>query len=415
MGLGIKFVLYLYSTLFMSSSKDINSIINSAWGEDHNSLSDKFHDKIIELNITPTAACELIGIETRTLAGILNASLKQPDLLSISKFCVFIGLDTKIGISLYLDQMNKVNGDPLSTVKRNKFLVETFDLPNLKKTGFISSVKDYDAIEVKIKTYFGFDSIYEYNKVNVTPAFSTTNKKKSSGQIEFWIASAYRQFIRIENPNPYDRDELLKIISSFRDYSIDLGDGLIKVSQELFKQGITVLFQPSMAALQTKGAVLPVKDKPCIIISDFNKSYASIWHSLIHELFHVLFDWDDIRENKYCRLSDDEDEDPREIEADSFAYDYLLPPLYERALHHNFNDVYFVEQIAKKEKIHSSIILFEFGNRHKKKETRYWILFNKLAPKIHEFGRRLNLNSWEDPISAVDNASNIKNQINIKN
>jgi HTH-type transcriptional regulator / antitoxin HigA len=391
----------------MSDFKDIDNIINSAL----NSLSDLFADKLKELDISQTAALELMGIESRALSGILNGTLKQLDVSSLVKVCEFIGIDHVKGFQLYLMAIDKNNKIPLDTLQRNKFIVESFDLTNLKKTGFIDSIKDFDSIEKKINHYFGFNSIYEYKRLNVTPAFKSTKKEKNELQTRFWISSAIKQFSRINNPNPYKRTELINLMPSFRDWTLEPGSGFIKVFQSLYSLGVTLLFQPSMAALQIKGATLPVNDKPCIVLSDFGKSYPSLWFALIHELFHVIFDWDSIRVNNYW-LSIEGDSAEREIEADSFATEYLLPHNFENILRTNYNDLFFIEQIAKKNKIHSSVILFTYGNYYTKiKDPAYWIQVNSISPKLIEFRRLVHFNDWKNPIPAIENAINIKNQI----
>lgn len=379
-----------------------------------NSLSDKFADKINELNITSRAACGLIGIESRTLSGILTGSLTKLDFKSLIKLCEFLDIDYTLGFQLFLKEAGNQNHNELDIVKRNKFIIENFDLANLKKSGFINSIKNFDAIEKKINDYFGFENIYEYKKLDITPAFSSTKRTKSDSQINFWINSAVKQFSRIDNQNKYNKEELINLIPSFRDWSMELGEGLVKVSQSLYNVGVTLLFQPSLAGLQIKGATLPVNSKPCIVLSDFNKSYALIWFSLIHEIFHVLCDWEEISKNKYW-LSIDGDTDEREVEADNFATDYLLPPNFENLLHTNYNDYFFVEQLSKTNKIHSSIVLSVYGYNHRRSDSNFWIQLKKRSPQLNDFKKLIHLYNWENPTPINQNATNIKNQLNSKN
>lgn len=397
----------------MNNSNDISSIINSAFNGNNNSLLNLFEDKLYELDISQTAALEIMGIESRALSGILNGTQKQLDVSSLVKVCEFVGIDHVKGFELYLQATQKNNKIPLDILQRNKFIVENFDLPNLKKTGFIDNIKKFDEIERKINTYFGFSSIYEYKRLSITPAFKSTKRAKNDLQTRFWISSAIRQFSRINNPNTYKRTELINLMPSFRDWTLEPGEGFIKVSQALYNLGVTLIFQPSMVSLQIKGATLPVNDKPCIVLSDFSKSYPSLWFSLIHELFHVIFDWDSIRVNNYW-LSIEGDEADREIEADLFATEYLMPHNFESALRTNYNDTFFIEQIAKKNKIHPSVILHTYGNNRGTKITdySYWILVNSISPKIIQFQKLIHLNDWKNPVPANENAINIKNQIN---
>jgi HTH-type transcriptional regulator / antitoxin HigA len=395
------------------SDNSISKIINSAFNGNRNSLAELFEDKLKELDISQTTALEIMEIESRALNGIINGNQKQLDISSLLKICEFVGIDHINGFELYLQASQNNNKiQPLDTLQRNKFIVENFDLPNLKKTNFIDSIKDFDAIEKKINTYFGFNSIFEYKRLNITPAFKSTKRAKNELQTRFWISSAVKQFSRINNPNSYKRTELINLMPSFRDWTMEPGQGFLKVFQSLYNLGVTLIFQPSMAALQIKGSTIPVNDKPCIVLSDFGKSYPSLWFSLIHELFHVVFDWDSIRVNNYL-LSIEGDEAEREIEADLFATDYLMPHNFEKALSTNYNDLFFIEQVAKKNKIHPSVILYTYGNNRSTKimDTGYWIQVNSISPKLIHFKKLIHLNDWANPIPANENAINIKNQI----
>lgn len=389
--------------------RDINLLINLAL----NSLSERFSDRLKQLDITERAALGLMDIESRTLTGILTGTLTKLDFVSLLKLATFLDIDSTLCFQLYINEVHRNNNVSVDLVKRNKFIVENFDLPNLKKSKFISSIKNFDEIENRINNYFGLSSIYDYNKLSVTPAFKSTKKSKSQEQVTFWINSAIKQFTRIDNPNDFKKDELIELMPSFRDWTPEIGEGLLKVSKVLYKLGVTLIIQPSLAGLQASGATIPVNDKPCIVLSDFNKSFPMIWFALIHELFHVLFDWDEIRLSKYL-LSIEGDTDEREMEADAFATDYLLPPNFQSILHKNYNDFNFIEQLAEKSKIHSSIILSVYGYNHRKGDTNFWIQLRKRYPQIIQFKKLLNINDWGNPVPALENASNIKNQMHTK-
>lgn len=393
----------------MNNINDIDKIINSTI----NTLSAQFEDKLHELGLSQRAACDLMGITSRGLSSILNGTAKQLDVSSLAKVSEFLGIDHVKGFQLYLMGVDKNESEPLDNLKRNKFIVENFDLVNLKKTGFINSINKFDLIEDRINTYFGFTSIFEYKKINITPAFKSTKKAKSESQTRFWVSSAIMQFSRIANPNVYKRTELIKLMPSFRDWSLDPGAGLIKIAQSLYQLGVTLIFQQSMAALQIKGATIPVNDKPCIVLSDFGKSYPSLWFALIHELFHVIFDWESIRLNNY-HLSIDGAVEDREIEADTFATDYLMPHNFENILKSNYTDLNLIKHLSGKHKIHPSIILSTYGTLKGIKDTSFWILTNNFSPKIIEFGKLINMNDWKNPIPAIDNAMNIKHKIQDK-
>jgi|WetSurMetagenome_2_1015567.scaffolds.fasta_scaffold09128_7 hypothetical protein len=53
-----------------------------------------------------------------------------------------------------------------------------------------------------------------------------------------------------------------------------------------------------------------LEGKPCIVITDMNKKYHKLWINLLHELYHVVNDYD-ILENIHYHISDSESPDFR--------------------------------------------------------------------------------------------------------
>lgn len=99
---------------------------------------------------------------------------------------------------------------------------------------------------------------------------------------------------------------------------------MLSVARALYKIGITVIFQPSIQKLQIKGATFACNGKPCIVLSDLNKRYPTLWFVLLHELYHVLYDFDEISERNY-HVSEEDSSDLfllDEISPDEFARDF---------------------------------------------------------------------------------------------
>jgi HTH-type transcriptional regulator/antitoxin HigA len=87
---------------------------------------------------------------------------------------------------------------------------------------------------------------------------------------DFWIKSSYKYFELIDNPNDYSRQNLVELIPKIKPYTQNVETGLLTVFQALFNIGITVVFQPSLPKTQIRGATFLIKNKPCIVITDFN-------------------------------------------------------------------------------------------------------------------------------------------------
>src|SRR5690606_35632011 len=124
--------------------------------------------------------------------------------------------------------------------------------------------------------------------------------------------------------NTYNRERLKDTIANMKPYSQDVTNGLYTVCRALYNIGVTVIFQNYLSTTHVRGATFIVKDKPCIVITDYLKRYPTLWFTLLHELHHVLFDYDTVKSNTY-HLSDDEDLFLIEEKANGFARDYFMP------------------------------------------------------------------------------------------
>jgi len=184
--------------------------------------------------------------------------------------------------------------------------------------------------------------------------------------------------------------------------------GLLLVAQTLFKLGITLILIPKFTTdLHVRGATLSYQDKPCIVLTNYTKFYASIWFALIHELFHVLYDWDEIRNERYHISGETESIKINEVEADSFARQYLFSDEKMNLIKPRINEPNYVKEFAAKNHIHPSIIytFYNFDNADEKNYAK----FNKYMPdfsnllKSFKSDEFLNFN----PVKQTSNKRNL--------
>ena len=94
--------------------------------------------------------------------------------------------------------------------------------------------------------------------------------------MKFWVDSAYRVFKDIANPNEYNREDLKNIIIKVKPYSQDVNDGLLIVCKALYHCGVTVIAQELLPTTQVRGGTFVINDKPCIVLTDYRKSYPTV-------------------------------------------------------------------------------------------------------------------------------------------
>jgi HTH-type transcriptional regulator/antitoxin HigA len=126
----------------------------------------------------------------------------------------------------------------------------------------------------------------------------------------------------------------------------------------LYNLGVTVIVQSYLTKTQVRGGTFVVKGKPCIVITDFNKSYPHLWFALMHELYHVYYDFEQLKTLKY-HLTGEAQSDLylfREDYADMFGWEMLFPKEKRQYIKHLIKSESFVNAYAKDNMVHHGII-----------------------------------------------------------
>lgn len=367
-------------------------------------LRELFDKRLHELGITQTSARNLLGLERRTLNGILDGTQKRANYTGFQKVATFLNISIEEVIERHGALVERNFENENTPANKKKFIRENFDLIVLKKAGFIDSLTDLNKIEERITSFFGFSSIFEYKKRSFDTAFSSgivsqKNLLRNSITRDFWLTSAKNLVVKLDNPYNYDRQELVKYFPQIRWHSTNVELGLINVIRELFKIGITVIFQSPLSTLHLRGATFSVNNKPCIVLTDYKGFYPTLWHCLVHELYHVLFDWEEIKNNSF-HLSEDGSElftiDEKEMEADEFARKYLFSEEKMQEVKHFIYDQKYINDVAKENSVHPSIIHIYYAFDNDKIDRMVWARARRFMPDIKKCVYHLE-NPWNNP------------------
>jgi HTH-type transcriptional regulator/antitoxin HigA len=375
-------------------------------------LNELFSRRIAELKITRTDALDIIKIERLALNGILQGTQKRVDFTNLIKIANFLKISKEQLIELYLNAL-EVNfpTHPAIPTEKIEFIKENFDLAALKKAGFIGSLTDFEEIEAKITSYFGLKDIRDYKRPPVDVAFSAgLVKPQNELTRSFWIKSANDFFLEINNPYEYNRQALIEYFPQIRWHSTSVELGLLNIIKDLFKIGITVIYQPPLPSLHLRGATFSVNEKPCVVLTNYVGFYPTLWYGLIHELYHVLFDWDEISTNCY-HLSDDDNERlsviEKEQEADNFAREYLFSKDKTAQVRPYIKNQNFINEFARNNHVHPSFIYVFNAYDVGKRDKTAWPIAKKLNPNIDILIDTLD-NNWRDAQPITDFVKSIK-------
>lgn len=354
-------------------------------------LNDLYQAKKTAIKLSDRQIQRILGMDKNTIDPILKGTAKQVNFINLLKLAHFLGISVNDIVRVYIPELSSEQIGDIQRAKEAGFIIEHFDVACLTKIKFLPPNMSSAQIGDRIKKFFGLESIYDYSINELLPAFSRTRKSSGDLMRDFWIQSAFVQFKGIANPYPYDRPALIELMPRIRPFTRDIKSGLIKVLKALYRVGITVIFQRSIEKVQVRGATMVVDDKPCIVLSDLNKQYPTLWFTLLHELHHVLFDFDDIRKQTY-HISNDETDLflMNEEKANRFATDYLLNESKQKYAKAYLRSPLTIEALARKWDIHPSIIysIHCFN-------TREWSLYSKYIPSMEAAIELINTHPFE--------------------
>jgi Zn-dependent peptidase ImmA (M78 family) len=386
---------------------EINELINNIFKKV--SLREMFEKRLYELGISQTAAERLLGIGHRPLNGLLDVTQKRVDYSTFKSVAAFLNMPIEELIEIHIKLIEEAFLNENTTSNKKKFIRENFDLAILRKAGFIDTINDFDKIEKKITSYLGLQSVFDYKKISFSTAFwagkpGFKNPVKTSITRNFWLTSAKNFIEKLDNPYHYDRENLIKFFPQIRWHSTNVEFGLFHIIKALFRLGITVVFQPRLSTLYLRGVTFSVNNKPCIVLTDYKGFYPTLFHCLIHELYHVLFDWDEIKADNYHISEGSEDLlvlDEREVQADDFARRYLFSEEKMREVEPYMRTERIVKEIAEENNIHPSIIYIYNAFDKSKVDRLVWMRAKRYMPDIKKATYKIEI-PWDDKRPLVE-------------
>ena len=391
---------------------NIESLLNSIFSDAEYNIKDVFEQKLIEYNLSRTKALKLLNIDKDVFDEILNGTAKQPNLIHIVKIAEFLGVEVNNFINVVLKNQSLENISAIDSARKATFIVKNFDVKALTKLGFFNSEFSTEELVKKVLDYFGYTTINEFEEQLDEPLYSRVKKNHSDKMKDFWIKSAYQTFKVINNPNEYNRERLKDLIVKIKPYSQDITNGLLTVCRALYNIGVTVIFQNYLTTTQVRGATFIINEKPCVVITDFNKNYPTLWFTLLHELNHVLFDFDTIEKSSY-HLSDDNDLFLIEDQANTFARNFFMSEEKFRYIKKYINNPYLVSKFANEIEVHPSIV-YSFFTWYQKElyGKNYHAAFKQFFPDYSNAITKLNPITWNE-ISIKEISEKIKSVLEL--
>lgn len=338
----------------------MNEIYKLLHSNNSKKLIDIINEKKEEYGISNFHISQILSINKNTFNRVIekleNGNVESVDFYDILKISQFLNIGIDELSQLYVSSLKPEFIGEIETARKASYLFRHFDLKGLKDAGFIDNVYDIKTIENRIVNFFGLDSIFNYHNDVGQVLFSRTKNHSNDKMRDFWVRSAYFQFEKINNQNDFDVEKLLAIIPKIRPYTRQEEKGFITVVSALYNIGITVIIQKYLPKTEVRGGTFIVNNKPCIVITDRGKTYATLWFALIHELYHAIYDFEELKLWKYHLTGEAERDLFKEDLADYFSCEMLFPKEKLNYIRHMINSPILVNEYAEENKIHPSII-----------------------------------------------------------
>lgn len=353
-------------------------------------------------NISYATIAKILNIKKTTFYALMKDIdedvLEDVQLYDILKVCQFFGIGIEDMSQFYVASLKPQNINELEKARKANYILTHFDIKKLKESKFLEDINDFDYIEERITTFFGLSSITQYDSEVGAVAFARTKRKSQTDKMrEFWVRSAIFQFEKIENPNEYRRDDLFSLIPKMAPYSRYVEKGFHAVLQALYNIGVTVIVQSYLSGTQVRGGTFVINGKPCIVITDFLKTYPHLWWTLMHELYHVLYDFDQLTSLKY-HLTGEAQSDLylfREDYADAFGWEMMFPKEKRDFVKSLIRSEVYVEAYAKENKVHRGIIYAAYCEELKNGEGKdEYGFYRKLFGSSEKAVNEVKCNPW---------------------
>ena len=284
-----------------------------------------------ENEISESDFAQEIGINRMTFSRIMSGE-RELNFSQAIRLMNVLGLSANQLVDIFYKTCGEVEKSQLEKSEHLAYVTQNFDIPTLKRLGIIKIRSKAEDYETSICQFFGFDSIYQYDDTSLTSVLFSKSRKKVLQEKEtkmtiFWLKCAIASFFKIGNPYEYDRELLIQLLKRSAEFTRDEQNGYRRFVLVLYQLGITVLTQSYVSGTKSFGVTMILNGKPFIVISDMNKKYHKLWISLLHELYHVVNDFDMLERMSY-HISNPETPELllNEDRADQFALNVLINP-----------------------------------------------------------------------------------------
>lgn len=272
-------------------------------------------------------------------------------------------------------------GEQLAKIKERATLESDLDwlrsIPasELIQRGAVEAAKDKVVQLREVLKFFGVSSVSAYRDIWAKPAVAARRSQcfeTRPGAASVWIRFGEIEAQKIEC-KPFHKNNFFEAVKSIRRLTIETPDVFIpKMIQACSAAGVALALVPEMKKVPWHGATKWVSpSKAMILLNLRGKAEDQFWFSFFHEAGHVLND-----SKKDLFINDGKSKDPRELRANDFSAELLIPSNYNDQIS-KLRAKVEVLRLAEELQISPGIVVGRF-----QRLTQKWRLFNGLKRKF---------------------------------
>ena len=229
----------------------------------------------------------------------------------------------------YREQLEKIQ--ERERLEKDVDWLKTIPVKELIKRGYISDIKD-NALQLReVLKFFEVSSVAGWGRLWDQPKVAARRSacfESMPGYASTWIRMGEIEAGKIDC-KPYDKKIFESALVEIKKLTVlDPQESIPKMRQLCADSGVALSLIPEMPKVPWNGATKWLNpNKVMILLSLRGKGEDIFWFSFFHEAAHVLHD-----NRKDLYINDNAKEDPKELAADKFASNFLIPEKYKTAL-----------------------------------------------------------------------------------
>ncbi|MBA5604953.1 HigA family addiction module antidote protein [Duganella sp. FT3S] len=330
---------------------------------------------------TQAEFAEIIGKDTRLVSEVMSGKR-----IVTPETAVALGHALGTGPELWMNlesqyQLSKVRSAGENSIARKAKLHSKFPVREMVKRGWIETSKNIDILEAQLLAFFGISSIDE------TPGFSHAAKKQSYDDTSTlqiaWLFRA-RALSQAAPVQKYSESKLKRVFEELKELT-EFVDGARSVASILANAGIRFVVLESLPGCKIDGACFWLdKSSPVIAMSLRFDRVDNFWHTLFHELDHILHREGMNEPILDIDIQNDEEKPANEIRANEAAAESLIPRAELEGFIARVSPMFSDESIigfARRMRVHPGIVVGQLQNRR----LLPWSFHRKKLEKIREF------------------------------